>query len=101
MSTFRKSLSIPSSYSTLSKNPRSNNAITEVFSGKFTFSPNKTFDAKKEFTNLPQEHRERAEFSHEQKVSKELKETVESIAYIADHMKAEMTYKKVIKIFYV
>lgn len=38
---------------------------------------------------------ERAELGHEQKVSRELKTTVESIAFIADHMKHSISEKKV------
>lgn len=89
---FRRSISIPSPNSNLSKKPRSNNAVTEVFSGKYTLTPKEISNSK---LNSPQEYNERAEFNHEQKISKELMETIKSIAYIADHMKAEMTYKKV------
>lgn len=61
-------------------------ATEELFNGKYTFGPSIQ-------ENCTQS--ERAEQGHEQKVSRELKTTVESIAFIADHMKHSISEKKV------
>uniref|UniRef100_A0A914E366 Uncharacterized protein n=1 Tax=Acrobeloides nanus TaxID=290746 RepID=A0A914E366_9BILA len=57
-----------------------------IFSGKYTFAPE---------PNEGSSHLDNAKYSHEQRISQELKATVESIAYIAEHMKAEMSDKKI------
>lgn len=57
-----------------------------------------TFGPKPKHSFLPEKDSDplrTAEYNHEQRISKELKSTVESIAYIAEHMKAEMSDKKV------
>ncbi|KAI6208244.1 Acetylcholine receptor subunit beta-type unc-29 [Aphelenchoides besseyi] len=57
-----------------------------LLSGRYTFGP----------TELSGETRsERAEHGHEQRVSRELKTTVESIAFIADHLKNSISEKKI------
>jgi len=58
----------------------------DLFSGKYTFGP--TTAIKETFMNSPAH-------GHEQRVSEELKAAVESIAHIAEHVKAEMSDKKI------
>lgn len=61
---------------------------TDLFTGKYTFGPSTS--ATENLSSL-----EHAEHSHEQRISKELQSTIESIAYIAEHVKTEMSDKKV------
>jgi hypothetical protein len=60
----------------------------ELFSGKYTFGPSKSTALNAAIKSTPA-------YTHEQRVSGELKSAVESIAYIAEHMKAEMSDKKI------
>uniref|UniRef100_A0A915ES29 Neurotransmitter-gated ion-channel transmembrane domain-containing protein n=1 Tax=Ditylenchus dipsaci TaxID=166011 RepID=A0A915ES29_9BILA len=73
---------------TTSLQPTPKKSSAEIFSGKYTFGPSLS-------SCSSTTHLEVAEHSHEQRISEELKSTVESIAYIAEHMKAEMSDKKV------
>jgi hypothetical protein len=63
-------------------------ATEDLFSGKYTFGPTIR-------ENASQSKFEQAEIGHEQKMSREMKTTVESIAFIADHMKQTISDKKV------
>lgn len=64
----------------LDLNPKTNS----ILSGKYTFTPEPCAGTS---------HVENAIYSHEQRISQELKATVESIAYIAEHMKGRFTQK--------
>ncbi|KAI6203515.1 hypothetical protein M3Y94_00565800 [Aphelenchoides besseyi] len=57
-----------------------------LLSGRYTFGPTELSGGTRS---------ERAEHGHEQRVSRELKTTVESIAFIADHLKNSISEKKV------
>jgi hypothetical protein len=61
-------------------------ATDELLSGKYTFGP-----------SVPENcsRTERDEIGHEQRISREMKTTVESIAFIADHMKGSISDKKI------
>ncbi|KAH7731198.1 CRE-ACR-2 protein [Aphelenchoides avenae] len=61
---------------------------TDLFTGKYTFGPSTS-----QTENLSS--LENAEHSHEQRISRELQSTIESIAYIAEHVKTEMSDKKI------
>ncbi|CAD5206203.1 unnamed protein product [Bursaphelenchus okinawaensis] len=58
-------------------------AAEDLLSGRYTFGPKLNMEEKN------------AEFGHEQRMSQDLQSTVESIAFIAEHMKCEMSDKKV------
>ncbi|KAI6216696.1 Acetylcholine receptor subunit beta-type acr-2 [Aphelenchoides besseyi] len=57
-----------------------------LLSGRYTFGPTELSGGTRS---------ERAEHGHEQRVSRELKTTVESIAFIADHLKNSISEKKI------
>ncbi|KAI1722507.1 neurotransmitter-gated ion-channel ligand binding domain-containing protein [Ditylenchus destructor] len=67
-------------------------STTDIFCGKYTFGPSLKGNSMDSSTGG---FVESAEYSHEQRISQELKSTVESIAYIAEHMKYEMSDKKI------
>lgn len=63
-------------------------AAEDLLSGKYSFGPRMTAESCSQNEN--------DEFGHEQRMSQDLQTTVESIAFIAEHMKCEMSDKKVI-----
>ena len=61
---------------------------SSLFSGKYTFAPEQK-------PGTSSNHQEMAQQSYETRVSKELRATVDSIAFIAEHLKTQMSSKKI------
>ncbi|KAE9552233.1 hypothetical protein FO519_004542 [Halicephalobus sp. NKZ332] len=59
-----------------------------LFSGKYSFAPEQK-------QGSSSNHQETAQQSYETRVSKELRATVDSIAFIAEHLKSQMSSKKI------
>ena len=75
---------------------RARPASETLMSGKFTFSPSTIDAAGGASAGASGSARaRRAELGHEQRVSRELKTTVESIAFIANHLKSSISDKSI------
>lgn len=83
--TFREIISIPSSY-------KYSKSFNNLLNNKNTITPKVNLKTK---LNLLQNYKKQAKFNYKQNLSKELLKVINSIAYIADQMKAEITDKKV------